>query len=283
MVSKVRISVDCICDLPRKMWKELDVSMMHFYIMTDEGRFRDIFELNAECMIDYLENGKEAKSSSAPVEEYRTYFLDIRKKFEDTVIIHISAAKHVSESYNSACEAAKTMKDVYVIDSGQLSGGMCFMAMTAAEMAKAGADYELIISELNRMRDKICTSFIVDTTNHLYLNGKINKNVMKICSQFSLHPILKLTDSSMKATSLCIGSPKFYAKTYIRKMVKKPESIDPEVVFLISAGCSYEYLEYIKQEIQKYIKCQRLIVNSASATVTSNCGPGTFGVLFMRK
>ena len=66
-------------------------------------------------------------------------------------------------------------------------------------------------------------------------------------------------------------------------MLKKPESIDPEVVFLISAGCSYEYLESIKKEIQKYIKCQRLIVNTASATVTSNCGPGTFGVLFMRK
>lgn len=282
-MNKVIISVDCICDLPRKMWQELDVNMMHFYITTEEGRFRDIFELNAECIIDYLEKGKEASSSSAPAEEYKAHFLDLKKRYKNSIIIHISAAKNVSESYNTASEVAKTMEDVYIIDSGQLSGGMCFMAMTASEMAKAGADYELIISELNRMREKISTSFIVDNTSHLYRNGKIKKNVMKICTMFSLHPILKLTDSSMKAASLCIGKPNFYAKTYVRKMLKKPESIDPEVVFLISAGCSYEYLESIKKEIQKYIKCQRLIVNTASATVTSNCGPGTFGVLFMRK
>ena len=258
-MNKVIISIDCICDLPRKMWQELDVNMMHFYITTEKGRFRDIFELNAECMIDYLEKGKKANSSSAPAEEYKAHFLDLKKRYKDSVIIHISAAKNVSESYRTASEVAKTMEGIYVVDSGQLSGGMCFMAMTASEMAKAGAGYELIISELNSMKEKISTSFIVDNTSHLYRNGKIKKNVMKICTTFSLHPILKLTNSSMKSTSLCIGSPKFYAKTYVRKMLKKSETIDPEVVFLISVGCSYEYLEFIKKEPRVLVAARILL------------------------
>jgi fatty acid-binding protein DegV len=66
-------------------------------------------------------------------------------------------------------------------------------------------------------------------------------------------------------------------------MLKNPATIDPETVFIVSAGCSYEFIQFVKAEIQKRVKWQKIIITTASATVTSNCGPGTFGVLFARK
>ena len=74
MGNNVKISVDCICDLPRKMQKELYLSIMYFYIETEEGRFQDIRELNSEAIIEYLEEGKQAKSSSASMKEYKAHF-----------------------------------------------------------------------------------------------------------------------------------------------------------------------------------------------------------------
>ena len=54
MANRVLISVDCVCDLPRKMWEDLELSVMYFYVKTEEGRFQDIIEVNAENMVEYL-------------------------------------------------------------------------------------------------------------------------------------------------------------------------------------------------------------------------------------
>lgn len=282
MGNNVKISVDCICDLPRKMWNELNLSIMYFYIETEEGRFQDVCELNSECIIEYLNEGKEAKSSSASMEEYKAHFESIKKE-HDGPIIHICIAKYVSDSYGSAIEAAKLIDDVYVVDSGHLSGGMSLMILVAAEMAAAGAGYELILKELEKMREKVCSSFIVNTTEHLYRNGKISKTVVKVSNILSLRPVLCLKDSRMVVSDICIGDIRSCAKTYIKKILKDPETIDSETVFLISAGCSFEFMEFVKEEVKKIVKWKKIIVNTASATVTSNCGPGTFGVLFARK
>lgn len=282
MKNKVRISVDCICDLPRKMWDELNLSIMYFYITTEEGRFQDIRELNSDCIIEYLEQGKVAKSGVASVEEYKEHFQKVKKKYGGA-IIHISVAQYVSVAYKAATKAAECMEDVYVVDSGQLSGGMSLMILEAAEMAAAGADYELILNEMEVMKKKINTSFIVDSTKYLYRNGKIKKVVMNLCNMFSLHPILRLSNSYMGVSGICMGNSKRCAKAYIKKILKKPETIDTDVVFVVSAGCSYEFINFVKEEIQKRAKWQKIIINTASATVTSNCGSGTFGVLFARK
>ncbi|MBQ7954507.1 MAG: DegV family EDD domain-containing protein [Lachnospiraceae bacterium] len=282
MKNKVRISVDCICDLPRKMWDELNLSIMYFYITTEEGRFQDIRELNSDCIIEYLEQGKVAKSGAASVEEYKEHFQKVKKK-HGGAIIHISVAQYVSGAYKAATKAAECMEDVYVVDSGQLSGGMSLMILEAAEMAAAGADYELILNEMEVMKKKINTSFIVDSTKYLYRNGQIKKVVMNLCNMFSLHPILRLSNSHMGVSGICMGNSKRCAKAYIKKILKKPETIDTDVVFVVSAGCSYEFINFVKEEIQKRAKWQKIIINTASATITSNCGSGTFGVLFARK
>lgn len=282
MTNRVRISVDCVCDLPRRMWEELELSIMFFYITTEEGRFRDIEEVNSENMVEYLEQGKRAHSRCASAEEYKQHFLNIRKE-HDGPIIHICIARYVSGSYDSACEAAENMENVWVVDSGHLSGGMSLMVISAAEMAKAGAGCELILQELEDMRNRVCTSFVVDSTDCLYTNGKISGKIDTFCKTFSLHPVLKLKDSRMGAAGICIGNMKRYARSYIRKVLKHPETIDTDMVFIVNAGCSYEFMSFVKEEIQKRVKWKRLIICSASATVTCNCGAGTFGVLYTRK
>lgn len=282
MNPKVKISVDCICDLPRKLQNELNISIMYFYIQTEEGRFQDIAEVNSKGIIEYLEQGKQVRTSIASLEEYEEYFKSIKEEC-NVPIIHICAAKYVSHSYEVALQATQQIDDIYIIDSGQLSGGISIMALTAAEMAAAGADYELILKELEIMKDKVCTSFVVDTTQYLYRNQKVNKFIVRLCDIFPLHPILELVDSKMCISGVCIGEMKYNIKGYVRRILKKPQTIDTDIVFIISAGCSTEFIEAIKEEVKKKVNWKQIIVNSSSATVSSNCGPGSFGVLFMRK
>ena len=38
-----------------------------------------------------------------------------------------------------------------------------------------------------------------------------------------------------------------------------------------------------KEEIEKYQKFERIVVQKASATISTNCGLGTMGVLYIKK
>lgn len=278
----VKISTDCVCDLTKELLERYRIPVMHYYIKTEEARFQDTREMNSDDLIEYIEvDGKEAYSSPASVEEYREFFEEEQK--EGQKIIHICMARYVSDAYDRALEAAKDMEGIHVVESGHLSGGMGIMVLAAADMAERGAPCEVILKELERMKKKVSTSFIVDSTECLYRNGKVKKGIARFCDLFSLHPILELSKSRMRVTGISVGKSRNFARSYIRWVLRNKKEIVPDVVFLITAGCSYEFQQFLRQEIERRIPWKRVIVNAASATISCNCGSGAFGVLFLKK
>lgn len=277
---EVLVSTDCVCDLPKQLREKYHIPIMYYYIRTKEARFQDTREITSDELIEYIEGDKkQAKSRSASMEEYKEHFEMLRKKTRG-VIIHISMAKYVSEAYDNASKAAEEFKDIYVVDSGHLSGGMGIMVLTAADMAKRGACAEMILEEMESMREKVSSSFIVNSTECLYRGGRISENVHNFCKLFSLHPILKMSESKMKPVGICIGGQQRIARAYIRRTLRK-KNIVKDIAFLITAGCSYEFQEFLKEEIQKRVQWDVIIVNEASATISCNCGSGAFGILFL--
>lgn len=279
----VVISTDCVCDLPLAYRKKYQIPIMYYYIQTEVARFQDTFEMTSDDLIEYIEkDGRRAYSSSSTVEEYYRFFMDLRAKTQKP-IIHICMAQYVSSAYEIASKAAENVENVYVVDSGHLSGGMGIMVLAAAEMAERGAVCEVILAELNRLKKMVSSSFIVNSTECLMRNGKIDKGVAQLCDFFRIHPILKLKDSAMKPVGFRIGSRYSFARSYIRSTLRKKDKIDAGIVFLITAGCSYEFQEFLKEELSKCMDWQQIVVNEASATISCNCGSGAFGILFVQK
>lgn len=277
---EVLVSTDCVCDLPKELREKYQIPIMYYYIRTKEARFQDTKEITSEELVELIEEDKQqVRSKSASEEEYKEYFGRLRKR-NAGVIIHICMARYVSDAYDNALKAAEHFKEIYVVDSGHLSGGMGIMVLAAADMAKRGAGAEMILDELESMKEKVSSSFIVNSTESLYRGGKISENVHNICKLFALHPILKMSESRMKPVGICIGGQQRIAKAYIRRTLRK-KNIVKDIVFLITAGCSYEFQEFLKEEIQKKIQWDVIVVNAASATITCNCGSGAFGVLFL--
>ena len=70
---------------------------------------------------------------------------------------------------------------------------------------------------------------------------------------------------------------------YIREHFKGKKNIDTRLLFITYAGCSSKQLREFKKEIEKYQSFERIEVQKASATISSNCGLGTMGVLYIKK
>ena len=73
------------------------------------------------------------------------------------------------------------------------------------------------------------------------------------------------------------------AKSYVRRVFRDVGSIDRRVLFITYAGMDAQRLQYIQDLVQQHGPFERIYLQKASSAIASNCGPGTFGLLFMRK
>ena len=73
------------------------------------------------------------------------------------------------------------------------------------------------------------------------------------------------------------------AKSYVRRTFRDSRTIDRRVLFITYAGMDAQRLQYIQDLVQQHGPFERVYLQKASSAIASNCGPGAFGLLFMRK
>ena len=106
---------------------------------------------------------------------------------------------------------------------------------------------------------------------------------MKICDAFDLRLVLSLKKSKLTLTGVKSGNMKRVYMDYIRNQLKGKKNIDTRILFVTYAGCSTKQLREFKEEILKYQQFENIVFQKASATISSNCGLGCMGVLYIKK
>ncbi len=279
---KIAITADCICDLPKELLERFQIRLMYCYVHTREGRFCDISEVSSDSLLEYLQvEGNHAHSSTAPPSEYEYFFADMLGRAEQ--VIHITATTDLSGAYPYALQASKSFDNVTVIDSGHISSGHGLMVLFAAKMAEEGKSVKVICDSMKEFGNLVCSNFLVPSTESLNRNGKVNGVVHKICSALQLHPVLYMSKNKLKVWKIEIGNMRQVNRRYVKKLLHHSNDIDTRILFLTYAGCSMSQLDVILKEVKKYVDFQKIVVQKASATVSSNCGVGTFGLMFLRK
>ena len=275
------VTTDSVCDLPESLKKELGISVCPYYVCTDEGRFLDEKEIKADELLLYMAEGRKGHSQPPDVEDYERFFAE--RLTEAQNVVHITMAKHASEGYNNALEAAKSFENVTVLDSGHLSSSMGLAVLCAAWMAENHAAKEDIVKAVKKLRRFISSAFIIDSTHMMCQSGRISKRIQILCDALLLHPVIVLRKSKMVVGSMEMGAFAHVTKRYIKKTLRDTRSIDRRILFITYAGMDEKRLQYIQELVRQHCPFERVYLQKASPAIASNCGPGSFGLLFMRK
>ncbi len=282
---KVGIVAECVCDLPKSMLEDLDIQIVYFLIKTERGIFTDTNEITADNIWEYMQESGKCSVSCAPSPEvYQDIFTQSLKEHDEVILVAISSG--ISESCDNAgkavCNMGKDGEKVHIFDSGHLSTGLGHLVIKAAQMAAEGESAAKILYELGELKNRISTTFVVDSVDYLYRNKKISEQMKKICNRLHLHPVLVMKNGVLTLKSVLFGDYEKAGVRYLARELKYPDKIDRKRLFLTHAGCSIKKIERLKEEITKRCQMEELIVTEASAAVSSNCGPNTFGVLFVK-
>lgn len=285
-MAKITISTECVADLSEQLRREFDVHYIYYDLMTEEGVFRDNDEIDALNIIEYLRDGKKkVKSVSMTPAKFEAYFDGLFKECDE--IVHVCIGDGLSESYGCATAAREQMgergKRIHIVNSKHLSSGLALVVVEAARLRALGYSAEDIAVETAKTIDNVCTSFIAYNADYLYYNNRASERVKKLCNLLNLHPVLHVKEGRLCLKRFYMGNYDRASARYIKSMLKKHDDIDETQVFITYVGCSHKKLETVKSVVASYVKFEQFHEVQASATVSCNCGPNTFGILFRRK
>ena len=270
-----------LSDTPELFQKRLNIEILPWKIYTDEGEFQDNVELSADELLRYMEAGKNVRCDLPEISEYQEFFGRLLKKAHH--VIYITPTNIMSMDYERATQAAKSFENVSVINSGVLSSSMTYLVLAGYKMMQQNMPVDKIVKELEDMKKRLHSSFIMETADYMANNGRVSSHTQKVAKALSMRPALKCSYDKYGIAGIWMGSKRHCYEKYIKKALCRKTKPDTEILFVTYAAVSEEELTWIEEQVRKRADFENIIFQQASASITANCGPGTFGLMFMDK
>ena len=201
-------------------------------------------------------------------------------------VVCFAISEDMSTSANVMRMAARELEAedlVTVIDSASLSTGIGLLVIHAAEMAQAGKTPEEIREEIEELKPKVRASFVVDTLVYLYRGGRCGGLAAMFGSALQLHPMIVVENGKMKSTKKYRGKLSKTILDYAKDLNTQMAGARKERVFITHSGCSREIIEKVQAYLEGLGIFDEILVTRAGGVISSHCGPGTLGVLFIER
>ena len=164
-----------------------------------------------------------------------------------------------------------------------LSTGVGLLAIEGAECRDKGMSAEEIARHLDALKDKVDTSFVLDTLEFMWKGGRCSAVASLGANLLKLKPALEMKEGKLGVYKKYRGSITAVYQPYIKERLAG-KSIRPGHVFITESGeiddATIAGLEALVREL---IPVKEIHHTTAGCTVSSHCGPKTLGVLFINE
>ena len=276
---KIAITTETTCDLSPEHIAKNDIKVLPLTVILGEKSGLDGIDITPQDIFDYAENHKDLPRTSAVNEfTYEDFFKGVQKDYD--AIIHIALSSGLSSSCENAINVSKRMKNVYVIDSLNLSTGIGLQVLYACELRDKGLSPEEIVKKVEARRSSVQASFFVNTIDYLYKGGRCSKVAAFGAIVLRIKPqILVQKDGTMVPGSKYFGRKTQACKAYCEDVLKKFNNPDKSIIFITHTHANEEVVE-VARSILKERGFTNIVETYAGATITSHCGQGTLGILY---
>lgn len=279
----IKIIADSSSDLPKEIIEKYNISILPLHIHLGDMEYKDGIDITPEQVFEWSDRNKTTpKTSAISLEDTIQIFRQYKKENDELICFSISS--QMSSTCNimrMAAEEAEMKDKVSVIDSANLSGGIGHLVIEAALMAQEGKCSHEIVSVVEEMKKKLRASFVVDTLTYLHRGGRCNSIEALAGGMLKLHPKIVVEDGKMYASKKYRGKMKNVIMSYVEDMETDLKSARTDRVLIVSTGCEEEYIQQVKNYLEGMNRFQEIIISQAGSVISSHCGPGTLGVLFV--
>ena len=278
---KIKILSDSTCDLSPALLAENEISLVPLTVVKGDEQFKDGVTITAADIFAHVAAGGDLCSTAAnSIGEYADEF---EKYTEYEGVIHITIGSGFSSCYQNACLAAEDYPNVRVVDSQNLSTGQGLVVLKACELAKTAADLDALADELRAFTEKVEASFLVDKLDYLAKGGRCSAVAALGANLLNLKPCIEVKNGKMGVVKKYRGKYEKCLSSYVKERLAGREDIDRSILFVTQTEVSDACYEAVMAAVAENGNFEKTYETVAGCTVSCHCGPGTLGVLFVRK
>ena len=275
----VKIISDSTCDLSPELIARYDIDIIPLHIILGEDDYLD-GRISPEDIYRWSdENNMSPKTAAVSMEDALAAF----KPYKGQEVIVFTISSSMSSTYNVLRMAAEQTdaERIHVIDSKNLSTGVGLQVIAAAEMAQKGLSATEIVEKIKAGRDAVRASFVVDTLTYLHRGGRCSSVAALMGGALRLHPRIGVADGKMSAGKKFRGRMDRVIRDYVADMQDELLAAKPEHVFITHSGCDEDTIAAVYGMLDGLHHFREIHVTRAGGVISSHCGPGTLGVLFI--
>ncbi len=280
----IKIISDSTCDLSKDLIEKYDIDILPLHIHLGEEEYQDGVTITPDEIYTWADaNNTTPKTSAASM-------IEVIDKFEPYInngdeIICFSISSSMSANNNVMRLAAEDMEaedKIHIIDSANLSTGIGLLVIEAAIMAQEGKSADEIVAKMEELKPLVSASFVVDTLTYLHRGGRCSSVAALAGGVLKLHPKIVVENGKMDANKKYRGKINSVIMSYVKEMEEDLKNAKKDRVFITHSGCDASILNDVHAYLESLNVFDEILTTRAGSVISSHCGPGTLGVLFIK-
>lgn len=279
----VKIISDSTCDLSQELLEKYDVEIVPLHILLGDQEYEDGRSITPDEIYAWSDaNGVTPKTSAAGIDQMIEAYRPYVDNGDEIVIFSISS--DMSTTYNVMRMAAAELEaedKIFVVDSANLSTGVGLQVIEAAIMAQEGKSAEEIVAHIQDISPRVRASFVVDTLTYLHRGGRCSGVAALAGGMLKLHPKIVVENGKMKPEEKFRGKMSKVVMDYVKTMEEDLKKAEKTRVFITHSGSEPEIIGAVREYLEGLNYFDEILETRAGCVVSSHCGPGTLGVLYI--
>ncbi len=280
----IKIISDSTCDLSRELIEKYNIQIIPLHVHLGEEEHLDGVTITPDEIYTWADaNNTTPKTSAASMTEFIDVFQPIIDNGDEIICFSISSS--LSANFNVMRLAVDEMEaedKIRIIDSANLSTGIGLLVIEAALLAQEGKSLDEIVAKVEEYKPRVSTSFVVNTLTYLHRGGRCSGVAALAGGVLKLHPKIVLEGGKMDASKKYRGKMDAVILSYAKDMEEDFKNAKKDRVFITHSGCDDTILNRVKDYLEGLNLFDEILITRAGSVISSHCGYGTVGVLFIR-
>ncbi len=279
----VKIITDSTNDLSREILMQQGIEVIPLSVNFSDVSYLDGVEITTQELYEKVdEKGELPKTAAIPI----ATFVEVFEKYisQGDEIVFTGISKQMSRTYENAVMAAKEVAEdkIFIVDSMNLSTGIGLLLLKACKYRDAGLSAKQIADRLNQDSQLVLSQFAIERMDYLHKGGRCSSIAKLFGTLLKIKPIIAVRNGKMHVQRKPIGKMKIALDAMIKQIVDDRDRLDTDHV-IITHSLAYDYCDYIYQILRKEFPDIDIICTVAGCVISSHCGKGTIGILYMVK
>ncbi len=286
-MSKIIIASDSTCDLSQELIDKYDIRVIPLYVNFGDQSFKDRVEMTTDDMYEKVkESGVYPKTSACTPDDFYHFFKELL--VEGGEVIYTGIGSTLSSTLQSANIARMEFSEeeqarIHLVDSKNLSTGIGLVLLKAASFREDGFSAVEIVEKLEEIVPKVRSQFVVETLEYLHKGGRCSGLARFLGTALRMKLLIKVTNGKLDVHKKAIGSTKKALNLMLDDFYAILPDLDKEFLFITHSN-AYNNFEYIDSKLSQ-IKDSFENINETKAgcVISSHCGEGCIGILYIEK